>query len=123
MKIHRAFAAVVAVQLVFVLAGSAMAAPKVAVSVTTTSSDLKASAQGEPLQGSGTFKYGKANYVLTITSGYISPNGKSAHLTGSVPVNGASVPLSLVCDRTTGYLELHFGTVKFWSKGNVAISK
>ena len=123
MNIHRTFVAFIAAQLVFVLGGSAMAAPKVAVSVTTTSSDLKVSAQGDPLQGSGTFKYGKANYVITITDGYISPDGNAAHLTGSVPDNGARVPFTLVSNRTTGYLELKFGSVKFWSKGNVAITK
>ena len=45
MSIHRTFVAVIVVQLVFVLVGSAMAAPTVAVSVTTTSSDLKVSAK------------------------------------------------------------------------------
>ena len=45
MSIHRTFVAVIVVQLVFVLVGSAMAAPTVAVSVTTTSSDLKVSAR------------------------------------------------------------------------------
>jgi len=123
MNIRRTFVAVIAAQLVFVLVGSALAAPTVAVSVTTTSSDLSVSTQGSPLKGSGTFKYGKDKYVITITDGYISPDGTAAHLTGTVPVKDASVAFSLVCNRKTGYLELHFGSVKFWSKGNVTITK
>ncbi|MCE9544532.1 MAG: hypothetical protein K8T25_03270 [Planctomycetia bacterium] len=123
MNIHRTIVTVIAIQLVLVLGSSALAAPKVDASVTTTSSDLKISAEGSPLKGSGTFKYGKDKYVLTVTDGYTSPDGNAAHLTGTVPVQGAPVPFSFVCNRTTGYLEIHFGSVKFWSKGNVTITK
>ena len=123
MKLHCTFVALIVAQLVFVVVGSAIAAPKVDVSATNTSSNLKLSAQGDPLQGSGTFKYGKDNYTITITKGYISPDGNNAHLTGNVPVKGTDTPFSLKCNGKTGYVELSFGTVKFWSKGKVTITK
>ena len=123
MNIHRTFVAVVAAQLVFVLGGSAMAAPRGHRQRHHHQFRPEGLGEGDPLKGGGTFKYGKDNYVITITKGYISPNGNAAHLTGTVPVNGKSVPCSLVCDRTTGYLKITFGSVKFWSKGNVSITK